>query len=76
MVNTSMIYKSRIDEMYNNIERDFQAEWHNKKCKWFFKKCRQNKLRVKIFRRYESEICMAVSDFIDLLFQDKQKENE
>ena len=61
MVDTSLIYTSRIKECFKNMERDFKTEWSNKKCKWFFKEYRQKKLRTNIVRRYESEL----EDIID-----------
>ena len=49
MVDTSLIYTSRIKEIYNNVERDFQAEWSKKKFKWLFTRYLQGKLKDKVW---------------------------
>ena len=65
MVDTSLIYTSRIKDIHKNIERDFEAEWSKKKFKWFFKQYRQNKLRYKIYRRHKFDLYNAIEDFVD-----------
>lgn len=58
-------YKRRLKEYYQNIERDFQEEWAKKKCKWFFTKYRQKKLKYKIYLRYESPLFWLIEDTIE-----------
>ena len=65
MVDTSLIYTSRIKECHKNIERDFQAEWSKKRFKWFFGQYRQKKLRIKIYHRYKIDLETAIDDFVD-----------
>ena len=60
-------WKQRLEEYYNNIERDFQEEWSNKRFKWFFQKYRQKKLRSKIMRRYQGPLFWIIEDVIDEL---------
>ena len=76
MVDTSLIYTSRIKECHNNIERDFQAEWSKKRFKWFFKQYRQRQLRVKIYRRHKIDLYTAINDFVDWFFKKETKEGD
>lgn len=57
--------KSLIKECIQNIENIFQEEWSKQKCKWFFKKYRQRKLKTKIFRRYSSQMFCTIEDEIE-----------
>lgn len=56
-MNMMQIYKQQMDD-------DFNAEWSKQRFKWFFKKCRQEKLRSKIFRRYQAGIFSTTEDWI------------
>ena len=58
-------YQKRLEEYHNKIENDFQAEWHKKKFKWFFKKRRQQKLRRQIFYRYAGPVFWIIEETLD-----------
>ena len=67
-VNESILdpkWKSRLEEYYQNIERDFQEEWSKKKFKWFFTKRRQKKLRAKIARRYTAPVFWLIDEIVE-----------
>lgn len=64
-------WKRRLEEYYNNIERDFQEEWAKKHFKWFFTKHRQKKLRYKVSRRYTAPVFWLIEDTVnDLLIRE------
>lgn len=58
-------WKRRLEEYYNNIERDFQEEWSKKRCKWFFAKRRQKKLRYKVSLRYSGPVFWLIEEVVD-----------
>lgn len=58
-------FKRRIEEYYQNIERDFQEEWSKKHFKWLFTKRRQKKLRVKVARRYTAPVFWLIEEVVD-----------
>ena len=58
-------WMQRLKEYRQKIDSDFKVEWSKKHFKWFFKKCRQQKLRSKIVWRYASPIDEIVEECID-----------
>lgn len=76
MVDTSLIYTSRIKQCHENIERDFQTEWSAKRFKWFFGGYRQKKLRYKIYRRHKIELDSAIEDFVNWFFHKETNDGE
>lgn len=58
------------NEYFKNIENDFETEWSQKKFKWFFKKRRQNKLMINIYRRYHSPLYYLIEKTIEETLSD------
>jgi hypothetical protein len=61
-------WRRRLAEYHQKIERDFQEEWSKKRCKWFFTKRRQKKLRYKITQRYSGPVFWLIEDALDDLW--------
>lgn len=58
-------WERRLQEYYQNIERDFQEEWSKKKFKWFFTKRRQKKLKYKVSLRYTGPMFWLIEEVIE-----------
>lgn len=69
-------YQKRLEEYHKKIEDDFQTEWPKKKCKWFFKKRRQQKLRRQISHRYSGPVFWIIEDMIDDVFSNQWQSSE
>ncbi len=64
------------NEYFRNIGDDFEAEWSQKKFKWFFKKRRQNKLMTKIYHRYRSPLYYLIEKTIEETLPDMASTTE
>jgi hypothetical protein len=55
---------AKLQHYRSTVECEFQKEWSKKKCKWFFKKHRQNKLLMQIYRRHQHPIFAIIEESV------------
>ena len=69
-------FHTRCIERLRNIENDFEAEWSQKKFKWFFKNRRQAKLMKEIESRYPGPLFWILEDTVSEIWPEEWTENE